>query len=240
MGALGEARWTYAVSKLAGEHLAHGYYKEHGLGTVVIRPFNVYGPGQIGEGAIHTFVKRALAGRGPRDPRRRHPDPRLVLHRRHRAGAARVPRSATRRSGESFNIGNARAVITVYGLANAVVRITGSKSQIRLPRRGRSRRRAPGPQRRQGARGARLRGRGRPGRGHPADRRLVQRARAGATPAPVTAARPDAGGTMKVLVTGGIGFLGIPSRSSACSPRAIARSHHRPAPDGPDSPSTRT
>ena len=62
MGALGEARWTYAVSKLAGEHLAHGYYKEHGLGTVVIRPFNVYGPGQIGEGAIHTFVKRALAG----------------------------------------------------------------------------------------------------------------------------------------------------------------------------------
>jgi len=25
-GAVGEARWTYAVSKLAGEHLAHAYY----------------------------------------------------------------------------------------------------------------------------------------------------------------------------------------------------------------------
>ena len=25
---VGEARWTYSVSKLAGEHLAHSYYKE--------------------------------------------------------------------------------------------------------------------------------------------------------------------------------------------------------------------
>ena len=26
-GSAGEARWVYAVSKLAGEHLAHAYYK---------------------------------------------------------------------------------------------------------------------------------------------------------------------------------------------------------------------
>ena len=32
--------------------------------------------------------------------------------------------------GESFNIGNARAVITIYGLAEAVCRVVGAKSRI--------------------------------------------------------------------------------------------------------------
>ena len=32
--------------------------------------------------------------------------------------------------GESFNIGNARAVTTIYGLAEAVIRVLKSKSKI--------------------------------------------------------------------------------------------------------------
>ena len=32
--------------------------------------------------------------------------------------------------GESFNIGNERAVTTIYGLANTIVRVTGSNSKI--------------------------------------------------------------------------------------------------------------
>jgi nucleoside-diphosphate-sugar epimerase len=60
LGAVGEARWTYAVSKLATEHLAHNYYKQYGLPTCSIRPFNIYGPHQVGEGAIHAFVTRAI------------------------------------------------------------------------------------------------------------------------------------------------------------------------------------
>jgi nucleoside-diphosphate-sugar epimerase len=60
LGAVGEARWTYAVSKLATEHLAHNYWKEHQLPTCSIRPFNIFGPGQVGEGAIHGFTMRAL------------------------------------------------------------------------------------------------------------------------------------------------------------------------------------
>ena len=59
-GSAGEARWTYAVSKLAGEHLAHAYYNQYGLPTVTVRPFNVYGPGQTGEGALQIFIKKAL------------------------------------------------------------------------------------------------------------------------------------------------------------------------------------
>ncbi len=57
---VGEARWTYSVSKLAGEHLVYSYYKQFSLRAVTVRPFNVYGPMQIGEGAIHHFVLRAI------------------------------------------------------------------------------------------------------------------------------------------------------------------------------------
>ena len=62
-GSVGEARWTYAVSKLAGEHMAHAYHDELGLPTTSVRPFNVFGPGQIGGGAIRAFIEAALAGR---------------------------------------------------------------------------------------------------------------------------------------------------------------------------------
>ncbi|HEY6055165.1 MAG TPA: NAD(P)-dependent oxidoreductase, partial [Gaiellaceae bacterium] len=57
IGSVGEARWTYAVSKLAGEHMSHAYHDELGLPTVTVRPFNVFGPGQIGGGAIRAFIE---------------------------------------------------------------------------------------------------------------------------------------------------------------------------------------
>ena len=60
LGSVGEARWTYAVSKLAEEHLAVAYYQEKQLPTTVVRPFNIYGPGQVGEGALRTFIQRAI------------------------------------------------------------------------------------------------------------------------------------------------------------------------------------
>src|SRR6185503_21310130 len=37
--------------------------------------------------------------------------------------------------GESFNIGNARAVVTIFGLANTVVRVLNSKSAIQFVRK---------------------------------------------------------------------------------------------------------
>ncbi len=61
-GTVGEARWTYAVSNME-EHLAIAYHQEFGLPTTVVRPFNIYGPGQLGEGAMSIFVQRALANK---------------------------------------------------------------------------------------------------------------------------------------------------------------------------------
>ena len=131
LGAVGETRWTYAVSKLSMEHLAHNYFKEFGLPTVSIRPFNIYGPGQVGQGAIHTFVVRALNGED------------LIVH--NDGGQIRawcyiddiidgVLLALTKPAavGQAFNIGNPRSVVTVYQLARDVVRLSNSTSKIRF------------------------------------------------------------------------------------------------------------
>ena len=44
IGPVSDLRWTYAVSKIAGEHLTLRTTAKHGIKGVVLRPFNVYGP----------------------------------------------------------------------------------------------------------------------------------------------------------------------------------------------------
>jgi len=122
-GSVGEARWTYAVSKLAGEHMARAYFDELGLPTVALRPFNVYGPGQIGGGAIRAFIETALEGRD------------LVIHgdgSQIRAwcyvddmvDALLLALEHPNAVGESFNVGNARSAVTIYDLAQRIKRLT--------------------------------------------------------------------------------------------------------------------
>lgn len=60
----GEARWCYAASKLAAEHMVCGASGPQRQRTQVFRIFNVYGPGQIGDGAVLNFTTQALEG-GP-------------------------------------------------------------------------------------------------------------------------------------------------------------------------------
>jgi UDP-glucose 4-epimerase len=128
-GSVGEARWTYAVSKLAGEHMTHAYHQEFGLPTVSVRPFNVYGPGQIGGGAIRAFIEAALAGRD------------LMIH-----GDGSQIRAwcyvddmveglllaleHENAVGESFNIGNARSAVTIYDLARRIKQLSGCSGEL--------------------------------------------------------------------------------------------------------------
>jgi UDP-glucose 4-epimerase len=130
-GSAGEARWVYAVSKLAGEHLAHAYYKQYKLPTVTVRPFNVYGPGQTGEGAIQIFIKKALKkedifinGDGNQIRAWCYVDDFVDCLMK----CIESPNAV----GESFNLGNSRAVITILGLAQTVCRVLGSKSLIKF------------------------------------------------------------------------------------------------------------
>src|SRR5213592_668898 len=133
IGPVQETRWSYSISKLVGEHLLQCYHRETGLPTVTIRPFNVFGPGRIGDHALLRFIVSAL----------RHED--LVVH-----GAGDQIRSwcyiddfvdgvlaalvRPEAVGEDFNLGNPRNTLTVYELAKRVLSLTGSSSQIRFVR----------------------------------------------------------------------------------------------------------
>jgi UDP-glucose 4-epimerase len=128
-GSVGEARWTYAVSKLAGEYMAHSYFDEFALPTTTVRPFNVYGPGQIGGGAIRAFIEAGLEGRE------------FVIHgdgSQIRAWcyvddmveALLLVLEREEAVGETFNVGNARSTLTILDLAQRIRRLTGSSAEV--------------------------------------------------------------------------------------------------------------
>jgi UDP-glucose 4-epimerase len=129
IGSVGEARWTYAVSKLAGEHMAHAYHDELRLPTVTVHPFNVYGPGQVGGGAIRAFIEAALAERD------------LVIHgdgSQIRAwcyvddmvDACLLCLERPEAVGQTFNVGNPRSTVTIWDLAQRIKRLTGAPGEI--------------------------------------------------------------------------------------------------------------
>jgi UDP-glucose 4-epimerase len=89
----------------------------------------VYGPGQTGEGAIQIFIKRALKdediyinGDGAQIRAWCYVDDFVDCLMR----CIENPKAI----GESFNLGNSRAVITTLGLAQTVCRVLNSKSKI--------------------------------------------------------------------------------------------------------------
>lgn len=129
IGKVGEARWTYAVGKVAEEHLAMAYYKERKLPITILRPFNIYGPGQVGEGALRKFVQHAIKN----EPIEIHGDGTQIRAWCYVDDMVRGTLLAIENPqaiGESFNIGNQRAIVTIYGLANTIVRVLKSDSPI--------------------------------------------------------------------------------------------------------------
>ncbi|MFI5235315.1 MAG: NAD-dependent epimerase/dehydratase family protein [Gemmatimonadales bacterium] len=129
LGAVGEARWTYAVSKLATEHLSFSYHRAYGVPSVAVRPFNIYGPGQVGEGAIHRFIVQALKG----EDITIHNDGSQIRAWCYVDDMVEGVLAALERPeavGQTFNIGNPRSVLTIFQLAQDIVRLSGSKSRI--------------------------------------------------------------------------------------------------------------
>jgi UDP-glucose 4-epimerase len=96
---------------------------------VTVRPFNVYGPGQTGEGAVQIFIRRALKnepitifGDGTQI--------RAWCYIDDMVDGLMCALENPRAVGESFNIGNAKAITTIYGLAQTVCRVLKSSSAI--------------------------------------------------------------------------------------------------------------
>jgi UDP-glucose 4-epimerase len=129
IGSVGEARWTYAVSKLAGEHMAFAYHDELRIPTVTVRPFNVYGPGQIGGGAIRAFIEAALAG-SDLTVRGDGSQIRAWCYVDDMVEAVRLCLEHPNAVGQSFNIGNPRSAVTIFDLAQRIKRIAGGQGEI--------------------------------------------------------------------------------------------------------------
>jgi len=132
IGPPAEKRWVYAVSKLAGENFVLRYGEEYGLQTTCVRPFNVYGPRQTGEGAVSNFCRAAVRG----EPLRIYGDGRAV-----RAwcfisdlvDAVELVLAQSESAGQVFNIGNPREVETTRGLAERVARLMPGVTLVTQP-----------------------------------------------------------------------------------------------------------
>jgi UDP-glucose 4-epimerase len=129
VGTHNDPRLCYASAKLMGEHQVWAYHRDFGLPTVIVRPFNIYGPYRTADHAVGLFAVKALAGED------------VTLY-----GDGSQLRSwcyiddfcdgmlacAENESaiGQDFNLGNPVTATTIYDLAQRVVRLARSRSKI--------------------------------------------------------------------------------------------------------------
>ncbi len=128
-GDLKVSRWTYAVSKLAGEHLCFAHHRQFGLPVVSIRPFNIYGPRQVGEGAVQIFTPLALRGE-PTTIHNGGSQIRAWCYVDDFVEGLLACLTRPQAVGEVFNIGNPYETATVLALAQRVVTLCGSSSDL--------------------------------------------------------------------------------------------------------------
>ena len=129
IGPIGESRWVYAASKLASEHLSYAHYREDNLPLAIVRPFNVYGPRQVGDGAIRGIVLQALQNL----PITLYNDGTQIRSWCYVddfvAGVLMCTENPAA-VGQAFNLGNPQGTATNFELANMIIRLTNSKSEI--------------------------------------------------------------------------------------------------------------
>src|ERR671932_363673 len=109
--------------------MTHAYHDEYALPTTTVRPFNVYGPGQIGGGAIRAFIEAALRG----DDLTIHGDGsqiRAWCFVDDMVEALLLCLERPEAVGESFNIGSTRSTVTIFDLAQRIKRLTGAPGEI--------------------------------------------------------------------------------------------------------------
>jgi UDP-glucose 4-epimerase len=126
------SRWSYSTAKAVDEILAHAYWKERGVPTIVARLFNCAGPRQSGTYGmvIPRLVQQALAGEdltvygdGTQSRCFCHVDDTV-------SGLLRLLDSPAV-VGDVFNVG-AQNETSIRGLAELVIDLTNSPSRIRL------------------------------------------------------------------------------------------------------------
>jgi nucleoside-diphosphate-sugar epimerase len=124
VGPIAEARWSYAIAKLAGEHLVKAYFRETGMPIALVRLFNIFGPKRTGEHALLRFILNALCGK----PVQVHGDGSQIrswCYIDDFCSALLQMLERPEAVGEDFNIGNAFNALTISDLARKVVDLCG-------------------------------------------------------------------------------------------------------------------
>jgi UDP-glucose 4-epimerase len=132
LGSPFKSRWSYAIAKSYGEALAHGYHREHGADTAVIRLFNTIGPRQRGAYGmvVPRLVRQAVAGENVTvygDGTQT----RCFLHVADAVQAIIGVSQHSDSSGRAFNIGNSKS-ISILELAERIIARADSSSPIRF------------------------------------------------------------------------------------------------------------
>lgn len=123
-----EPRWCYAASKMLSEHFTTAYSREKDISVLIIRPFNVYSEKRNGTNAMTTFIERALKnekifidGDGSQKRAWCHIDDFI---------SGLIPAIFTEKKVSIYNIGNPKEYVSILELAQKVISMTGSNSEI--------------------------------------------------------------------------------------------------------------
>ena len=125
-----KTRWSYSEAKAIEEVLAHAYWREKGLPTVIVRLFNTVGPRQVGHYGmvVPRLVDQALRG-APMTVFGTGDQTRCFCHVHDATAAILGLVSSTEAEGRVFNVGS-RSEISIRSLAERIRELTGSTSEI--------------------------------------------------------------------------------------------------------------
>lgn len=115
----------YAASKAAADYLVLSYNKSYGMPAVVLRLFNIYGPGNY-KNVIFKFIQAALQNDVLKVEGGGQIKDFLYVE---DAVEALLLAGGNGGSGEAFNIGSGNAV-TIKELADKIISLVGSKAKI--------------------------------------------------------------------------------------------------------------
>jgi len=120
---------TYGISKLMAEEYIKSYSKTYGIKYTIFRLFNVYGEEQANRWVIPEFVNKIIAD----EEVTIHGDGNQIRAFCHVSDIAKAFSYAlTNGDNETFNIGNNLEPVSIKELANRIISLSNSKSNIKF------------------------------------------------------------------------------------------------------------
>lgn len=122
-----DPRWSYSTSKLFAEHIFVAVHREHKVDVAIGRLFNIYGPRQIGSGAIHEFVKNSVKNL----PLTIYDDGSQIRAWCYIDDCVSGLRRIAEKGHGIYNLGDPNEALTTISLARLIIKLSKSKSRLR-------------------------------------------------------------------------------------------------------------